>query len=142
MLDAVLDTNVIVSRIILKRGVTFELQESWRRREWSLVTSPLILDEVQRVLRMPKIARTYRITDQDATELIRLLTSRATVVAGPLTISRTARDPHDDHIPACAKHGHADYVASGDQDLLTLDRFEGIPIVTPSAFAALLKTAR
>ena len=97
---------------------------------------------MQRVLSVPKIIRTYRITVQVVTDLIRLLTSRATIVAGPLTMSRTARDPHDDHILACAKHGHADYVVSGDQDLLTLDRFEGIPIVTPSAFAAILKTSR
>ena len=40
------------------------------------------------------------------------------------------------------KEGYADYIVSGDQDLLTLEAFEGIPIIAPAAFGAILKTPR
>ena len=74
--------------------------------------------------------------------MISLFTSRATHVPGQMTIPRTSRDPEDDHILACAKEGEADHVVSGDQDLLSLNRYEGISIVTPATFAAILKAAR
>ena len=104
--------------------------------------SPSLLQEVQRVLSVPKIAQVYAVTRQDIADLIRLFTSRATIVSENLTIPRTVRDPEDDHILACAKEGQADYIVSGDQDLLTLTSYEGIPIVTPAAFAGLLKASR
>lgn len=142
MLKAVLDTNVIVSGTIVKRGVPYRLLTAWRGREWNLVTSPQILREVQRVLGLPKISGRYGLTGQDVTGLIGLFEHRATVVPGHLKIPRTARDPEDDHILACAKEGQADYIVSGDQDLLSLERYETIPIITPAAFAAILRTAR
>lgn len=40
------------------------------------------------------------------------------------------RDPDDDAVLACAKAAQVDWIVSGDQDLLVLQRFEGIPIVT------------
>ncbi|MBI3781211.1 MAG: putative toxin-antitoxin system toxin component, PIN family [candidate division NC10 bacterium] len=142
MLKAVLDTNVIVSGIISKGGIPFQLLEAWRDREWDLLISPRILQEIQRVLGFPKIARVYALTRQDITGLIWLFSHRATLVPEHLTIPRTARDPEDDHLLACAKEGKADYIVSGDQDLLTLTSYEGTPIVTPAAFAAILKAAR
>lgn len=142
MLKAVLDTNVIVSAIITGKGIPFQLLQAWRKREWDLVISPQLLLEVQRVLSVPKIARVYAITRQDITDLIWLFTHRATIVSEHLTILRTVRDPKDDHILACAKEGEADYIVTGDQDLLTLTSYEGIPIVKPATFAALLKGSR
>lgn len=142
MLKAVLDTNVIVSAIITGKGVPSQLLQAWRKQEWVLVVSPSLLQEVQRVLSVPKIAQVYAVTRQDIANLIRLFTSRATIVSENLTIPRTVRDPEDDHILACAKEGQADYIVSGDQDLLTLTSYEGIPIVTPAAFAGLLKASR
>lgn len=142
MLKAVLDTNVIVSGTIVKRGVPYRLLTAWRGREWNLVTSPQILREVQQVLGLPKISGRYGLTGQDITDLIGLFEHRATVVPGHLKIARTARDPEDDHILACAKEGQADYIVSRDQDLLSLERYEAIPIITPAAFAAILRTAR
>jgi putative PIN family toxin of toxin-antitoxin system len=142
VLKAVLDTNVIVSAIITGKGVPSQLLQAWRKQEWVLVVSPSLLQEVQRVLSVPKIAQVYAVTRQDIADLIRLFTSRATIVSENLTIPRTVRDPEDDHILACAKEGQADYIVSGDQDLLTLTSYEGIPIVTPAAFAGLLKASR
>jgi predicted nucleic acid-binding protein len=44
------------------------------------------------------------------------------------------RDPDDDKFLELAVNGHADAIISGDHDLLVLDTFRGIPIITPAAF--------
>ena len=48
-------------------------------------------------------------------------------VAIPLTV---LADPDDDHVLACALAAQADYIVSGDQHLLTLNRFHETPIIT------------
>jgi predicted nucleic acid-binding protein len=48
----------------------------------------------------------------------------------------------DNPILACAVEGGADYIVSGDRDLLVLERFQSIPIVSPAAFAGLLDADR
>jgi predicted nucleic acid-binding protein len=45
------------------------------------------------------------------------------------------RDPRDDKFLELAMGGHADVIVSGDADLLALDTFRNIPIITPAAFA-------
>lgn len=142
MLRAVLDTNVIVSGVISDKGIPSQLLSAWRAREWDLVISPGILHEIQRVLSAPKIARTYSLTRQEIVDLVQLFSHRAILMTGTLTIPPAARDADDDPILACAKEAQADYVVSGDDDLLSLERYESIPIVSPAAFAAILKTSR
>jgi uncharacterized protein len=44
------------------------------------------------------------------------------------------RDPKDDKFLELAVNGRADLIVSGDADLLVLDTFRGIPIITPAAF--------
>ncbi len=44
------------------------------------------------------------------------------------------RDPDDDKFLELAVNGHADAIISGDEDLLVIDTFRGIPIITPAAF--------
>ena len=142
MRRAVIDTNVIVSGTISQGGSPRRILTGWRRREFEMVVSPEIVDEVARTLLLPRITRRYRVAAQDVAELSRLLTARAIVLTDISPIPPTARDPADDHILALARAGHVDYIVSGDQDLLTLDTFEGIPVVTPAAFAAILETPR
>ena len=45
------------------------------------------------------------------------------------------RDPTDDKFLELAANGRADLIVSGDTDLLALNPFRGIPIVTPAIFA-------
>jgi putative PIN family toxin of toxin-antitoxin system len=47
---------------------------------------------------------------------------------------RARRDPTDDKLLELAINGHADLIVSGDADLLALNPFREIPIVTPAAF--------
>jgi putative PIN family toxin of toxin-antitoxin system len=44
------------------------------------------------------------------------------------------RDPRDDKFLELAVNGHAALIVSGDADLLALNPFREIPIVTPAAF--------
>jgi len=46
------------------------------------------------------------------------------------------RDPKDDKFLELAISGHADLIVSGDADLLALNPFQGIPIVTPAIFVS------
>ena len=48
------------------------------------------------------------------------------------------RDPKDDKFLEVAISGQADVIVSGDEDLLTMNPFSGIPIITPRAFLHML----
>jgi len=52
---------------------------------------------------------------------------------------RVVRDPNDDMILASAIAADADYLVTRDRDLLTLIRHEGIAVISPEAFIALLR---
>lgn len=47
---------------------------------------------------------------------------------------QTCRDPKDDKFLEVAVNGRADVLVSGDDDLLTLNPFRGIAIITPAAY--------
>lgn len=56
---------------------------------------------------------------------------------------RMSRDPTDDKFLECAVAGAADYIVSGDADLLSLREVQGIPIVdAPTFWQALVDKAR
>lgn len=63
--------------------------------------------------------------------------SELLAAAEPVTITdriTACRDPKDDKFLELAVNGHADLIVSGDADLLALNPFRGIPIVTPAVF--------
>ncbi len=85
------------------------------------------------VLRRPRLAVRIpaSVVDQIATMF---------VAAVPVSITiriKECRDPTDDKFLELAINGAADVIVSGDEDLLVLDIFRGIPIVTPAAFCHL-----
>ena len=65
MIRAVVDTNVLVSGLISASGYPREIERRWRKDEFALVISPEIIDEVSRVLRLPRIHQKYRLADSD-----------------------------------------------------------------------------
>ena len=138
----VLDTYVIVSGLIVPTGPPGRILIAWKNRHLDLIVSPSLVREVAEILSRRKIARTYGLTADAVAGIVRLLDSQTIRVPGRVTIPRTARDPRDDHILACAVEGHADYLITGDRDLLDLAHFRDIPILSPAAFAGLLGAAR
>ena len=55
-------------------------------------------------------------------------------------MTAVCRDPDDNMVLECALEGHAQYIVSGDKDLLELKEFRGIRIVRAAEFLNLLTT--
>ena len=70
------------------------------------------------------------------------LRRHAVLIRSDVTI-RMSRDPTDDKFLECAVAGRADYVVSGDADLLSIRKVQGIPIIdAPTFWQALTREAR
>jgi putative PIN family toxin of toxin-antitoxin system len=138
VIRAVLDTNQYVSMAIKAGGTADRLLAAWREDRFILLLSPPILDEIIRVLRSPRLWRLIRLTPAELDELIESLLLDAELTRGRLAVHVITRDPSDNMFLTCAVEGRADYIVSGDQDLLTLESYEGIPIVTAAEFLRIL----
>jgi uncharacterized protein len=128
---AVLDTNVLLSGL-LWRGPSYALLEQVRSGALAMISSPELLAELAQVLARPKfdaiINRSHSSREQMLVE-VRML---AEVVDPPPLAQPVCRDPDDDAVLALAMAAKADLMISGDDDLLSIQRFEGIPIVSPA----------
>ncbi len=65
---------------------------------------------------------------------MRIFTGAAQLIEVSGNLIGVCRDPKDDMVLDCAVQAAAQYIVSGDRDLLVLGRYAGISIVTPRAF--------
>lgn len=77
--------------------------------------------------------------DITSDQIIQKIVFLAHLVIGPKLNIKICRDPKDNKILECAAHAKADYIISGDKDLLILKDFRGIPIVKTSVILDLMK---
>ena len=132
----VLDTNIMVSAIMIQTGNPAALYRAWQQRQFTLLTCAEHLDELRAALRKPAIAE--RIRPYKAGSLVNEIKKLAESVQ-ELPRIRRSPDPTDDFLLALAEAGRADYLVSGDKSgLLALAHHKGTRIVSARAFVALL----
>lgn len=122
-----LDTNVLVAALIAHGACSDVLEHSVRQHE--VVSSQPLLNELREVLQ-----RKFRQRAIDARAALQLFGDTFTIVTLNPLESPVCRDPDDDVVLATALSGGCAAILSGDQDLLVLDPFRGIRVLTPSAF--------
>jgi putative PIN family toxin of toxin-antitoxin system len=140
---AVIDTNLIVSALITRRGTPFRLIQAIYRLAFTLIVAPAVLQEYQRVLIRPHLVETYGINPDDVAAFLRFAQSRARIVvpSDPDDVPLPVRDPKDAQLIAAALAGSADYLVTGDNDLLVLasqSRLGTPQIVTPARFSMIV----
>ena len=122
-----LDTNIIVSAFAT-RGLCADLFREILAAH-TLVTSEYILAETQNVL-----ARGFKVPEETVIEIIALL-RRQEMVITPATLPQLSiRDRDDLPVVAAAIEAKADYLVSGDKDILSLIPLNDIKIATPREF--------
>lgn len=129
---AVFDTNVLIAAIITD-GICSTLLRRARTGELFLVSCPFIITEVRRIL-----TRKFLLSrEQVAAALEPIREAISEIIDYEPKIGRICRDQDDDHVLACAVAAKADYLVTGDADLLDLKSFRRMRIVTPRDFEAL-----
>jgi putative PIN family toxin of toxin-antitoxin system len=125
----VVDTNVFVSAA-LKESSWPATVIRWIDLYGGLLKSAATETQVIEVLQRPYIAARMRHLFPD--NIRRILGAAEWVTITESIVA--CRDPTDDKFLELAVNGRADVIVSGDLDLLVLDTFRGIPIITPAAF--------
>ncbi|MBM3119496.1 MAG: putative toxin-antitoxin system toxin component, PIN family [Chloroflexi bacterium] len=139
MLRVVVDTNLLVSGFISPFSYPREIERRWRKGEFVLVISPGIIEEVNRVLHLPRIQQKYRLTESDIQVFILTLTHQADCIAGKVVLKGIAPDPGDDKVISCAVEAQADFIVTGDKRLQQLGAYQGIRIINAESFIRILK---
>ena len=133
-LTAVFDTNILFSAAGW-RGNPFQCVERARAGEFRIFTCPELMEELAEKLG----SRLYFSADQVAETLADYL-GFLQVIRIPRTLTAVCRDPGDNIVLECALESHAQYIISGDKDLLELKEFRGIRIVRAAEFLRLIAT--
>jgi putative PIN family toxin of toxin-antitoxin system len=136
----VVDTNILVRALIMPHGTVGPVLLRLRQGDYVLLYSHSLLKELVDVLNRPRIRNKYGLTEQDIETVLSLILLRGEAVAPQMQIA-ACRDPKDDKFLDVAVSGKADVIVSGDQDLLVLHPFSGIPILPPAAFLTMLDAA-
>jgi len=126
----VFDTNVIVSSLLFEnskpsKAVLFALKNG------KILLSLELLEEISEVLGRKKFNRFLTSEERDA--FLETFVERAILVK-IIEKVQACRDPKDDKILELALNGNAQYIVSGDKDLLVLNPFRDIQIVTADEF--------
>jgi uncharacterized protein len=137
-LDVVLDANVVVSAAIQRAGKPAEIVRLWQADRFRWVTSTPLLEELERTLRSKRLSR-YMTWDGDEIDgFLSAVRDRCIVVFPRFSVYVIKADPDDNRVLEAALEGKADFIVTGDGDLLDLKRHEGTIIVTPADFLAIL----
>ena len=134
---AVFDTVVFVRALINPFGV-------WGRlifqhgHAYTLIISPPVVEEILEVLHRPELTRRFRsLVGLDVARVIEILDDAEAVELHD--VPAVSRDPTDDKLLATAVAAGAEYLVTEDNDLLVLDPYEGLRIVTAGRFLALVE---
>jgi uncharacterized protein len=134
----VLDTNLIVSAFISPTGTPSQLLDICvLQGRVILLTSPEFLKEVEDVLHRDSIKQRYQLAEQRIHAFLEDLRSTTEPITPLQDLPLHSRDPKDDKLLALALGGNADYLITGDNDLLVLDgnpAIENLRIITAAEF--------
>jgi hypothetical protein len=133
----VLDTNVLVSALLVESSTPGQLVKYWRQGRFDLITASAQLEELTQVTRYPKIrARLHPVL---AGRLVNELRDVAVIVDNLPEVD-VSEDPYDNYLLALADAGRVDYLVTGDKaHLLGLKRYGGARIVSVRQFMSLAK---
>ena len=129
---AVIDTNMVLSALVFAHGRLSPLRRAWQSGLCQPLVSSVTAAELIRVLAYPKV----KLSTEDQRELLADYLPYCTTVRMPTRLPATpdCRDKFDLPFLQLAVTGKADYLVTGDQDLLNLaDQFT-CPIIAAEQF--------
>ena len=126
----VFDTNVIISALLFENSKPAQAFQS-ALANGEILLSLDLLEELNEVLGRKKFNR--YVTNEEREEFLETLIERAVLIEIIEKIQE-CRDPKDDKVLELALNGEAQYIITGDRDLLVLNPFRNVRVITVEDF--------
>ncbi|WP_250124465.1 putative toxin-antitoxin system toxin component, PIN family [Chroococcidiopsis sp. CCMEE 29] len=132
-LQVVIDTNLVVSALVFGGNIA-KLRFAWQEERFIPLVSKATITELIRVLAYPK----FKLTKAEQEDLLAdyLPFCGTVVMPDSLPLIPECRDPFDKPFLVLALVGQADYLVTGDRDLLCIADSFSCPIVIVEKFLA------
>jgi len=131
-MKAVLDTNVLISAF-LSDGVCSRILRRARNREFAFVLCRPVTEEFRRILEDK-----FQFNNEEISFFTDVVSEAAYETSWPeKPVPCICRDANDDYVLACAAEAKADFLVTGDDDLLTLASYGKTKIIRPRDFEML-----
>jgi putative PIN family toxin of toxin-antitoxin system len=134
----VIDTNLVLSALVFSKGRLTELRFAWQNQRLQPLVSKNTAAELIRVLKYPK----FKLSADDQQQLLAdyLPYCLSINIPNPPPETPACRDSFDVPFLQLAIAGQADFLVTGDQDLLSLADGFACPILNAEQFLQCLKT--
>jgi putative PIN family toxin of toxin-antitoxin system len=132
----ILDTNVLLSALLSDRGAPAKLLDAWERQQFTLVACDPLITEVREVVNRPFFRARLRAS---AVELLVAGLRDFSLFLRDLPRNVIAPDAKDSYLLALAEASIAEFLVTGDKELLSLKHHQSTRIVTPAAMMDILK---
>ncbi len=142
---AVLDTTILVSAFLnpVEGGPSYDILKLADAGAFELILSDDILEETVKVLlTAARLRKRYHYSDEAAIDYCRELANFAAEIISDVPDIQVVRDPNDDMILACAIAAKADTLVTRDKDLLSLESYKEISVLSPEDFLAMLRASK
>jgi uncharacterized protein len=134
----ILDTNVLLSALLSPVGPSAQLLEAWERKKFIVVACEALIAELRDVTSRPFFQARLRMS---TIELLAAGLRDLSEFCADLPHEVVAPDAKGSFLLALAEASHADFLVTGDKELLTLKHHGPTRIITPTAMIQVLKTA-
>lgn len=133
--NAVVDASVLVSAFLFPESVPGQVIRLADQGLYALYFSPILIEEVSRSLKNPRLKKPYGYSDGDVRTWRAELSKIGFLWTNSLPkIGKVCRDADDDHVIATAVAVKAKWIVTGDLDLLDLGEHKGIRMVKARTF--------
>jgi putative PIN family toxin of toxin-antitoxin system len=131
----ILDTNILLSALLSPLGSSAELLDAWERKRFTLVACAGLIAELREVAGRPFFRKRLR---TGASELLAAGIRDFSLFWVDLPSGPVAPDPKDSYLLALAEESEAEFLVTGDKQLLSLRRHKCVRIITPAAMIDIL----
>ncbi|MEK0187436.1 MAG: putative toxin-antitoxin system toxin component, PIN family [Oscillatoriales cyanobacterium] len=126
----VVDTNVLISALLFKNSVPFRAIEL-AENQGMILYSEATLNELEQVLNRKKFNKYLSLEDRQVFLLKFISASELVSITEKIAV---CRDEKDNKFLELAVSGNANVIVTGDLDLLVLNPFQAVEILTPDIF--------
>ncbi|MGC2183187.1 MAG: putative toxin-antitoxin system toxin component, PIN family [Terriglobales bacterium] len=134
----ILDTNILLSAFLSPLGAPAKLLDAWERKTFTLVACDALIAELSDVAGRPFFRARLRAS---TAELLAAGLRDFSFFCQNLPCGPIAPDPKDSYLLALAEASQAEFLVTGDKQLLSLKQHQSTRIITPAAMVELLQEA-